>query len=118
MERETVAPPSSQLRSAAREGFTILLGAAVWAFDQADRLLDRWLEQGELSRAEGGRRLERLRRRTAEGMRSATSAMPIATRDQVESLERRIDELTRQVEALRSSAATSGEASPGRPRIS
>ena len=119
MERQTTEPATSQLRSAVREGFTILLGAAVWAFDQGDRMAERWLEQGELSRAEGRRRFEQLRRRTAEGMRSATSAMPIATREQVESLERRIEELTRQVEALRSGALPpGGEPPPARPRIS
>ena len=58
-------------------------------------------------------------RRTAEGMRNATAAMPIATREQIESLERRIDELTRQVEALRSDGAPAGgELPPARPRIS
>ena len=118
MERQTTEPPASQLRSAVREGFTIMLGAVVWAFDQGESLLDRWLEQGELSRVEGRRRFEDLRRRTVEGMRNASSAMPIATREQVESLERRIEELTRQVEALRSTASPAGsETPPAHPRM-
>jgi len=119
VEGQTPDPSGAQLRSAVREGFTILLGAAAWAFDQGDRLIDRWLEQGELSRTQGRRRFDDLRRRTAEGMRNATAAMPIATREQIESLERRIDELTRQVEALRSDGAPAGgELPPARPRIS
>jgi polyhydroxyalkanoate synthesis regulator phasin len=120
MAQKTGEPSSDQLRSALREGFTIALGAAAWAFDQGDRLLERWLEQGELSRAQGRRRFDDLRRRTVEGMRNASSAMPITTREQVESLERRVEELTRQVEALRSTQPPppGGEPPPPRPRIS
>jgi polyhydroxyalkanoate synthesis regulator phasin len=51
-------------------------------------------------------------------MRNASSAMPIATREQVESLERRVEELTRQLEALRSSSPPAGETPSPRPRIS
>ncbi|HYM50335.1 MAG TPA: hypothetical protein VET65_07140 [Candidatus Limnocylindrales bacterium] len=114
-------PPSDRLRSAIREGFTIALGAASWAFDEADRLLDRWMAQGQLSREEGRRRFDEFRDRTRAGVRQATSGMPIATREQVQSLERRIEELTRQVEALRaqrSEVGQRGDVPPGRPRLS
>jgi polyhydroxyalkanoate synthesis regulator phasin len=106
-----------RLRSTVREGFLIMLGAAAWAFDQGDRLMERWIEQGQVSRELGRVRLEELRARAREGVRGAAAGMPIATREQVASLERRIEELTRQVEALRASrspAAPSEEFGPTR----
>ncbi len=103
-----------RVREVVRDGFTIMLGAASWAFEQADHMLDTWLHQGHISREEGRRRFddftstarmkgEEVSRRVQETMRSAR--MPLATREQVANLERQVEELTRQIESLKSGDA-------------
>jgi polyhydroxyalkanoate synthesis regulator phasin len=110
---------SERVREVVRDGFTIMLGAASWAFEQGDRMVDTWLHQGHVSREEGRRRFqefasntrrrgEDLGRRVSEGMRSS---MPMATRDQIASLERQVAELKSEVESLKGSRAT--PTSPG-----
>jgi polyhydroxyalkanoate synthesis regulator phasin len=109
---------SERVREAIRDGFTIMVGAASWAFEQGDRLLDNWLQQGKESREQGRRRFDdftdRARRagddfsrRVQDSMRSARSSMPLATREQVANLERQVAELNRQIEALRGQTGTS-----------
>jgi polyhydroxyalkanoate synthesis regulator phasin len=111
------SPGSERLREAVRDGFTIMLGAASWAFEQGDRMVDTWLHQGELSREEGRKRFdefasntrrrgEDLGRKVQEGVRSARST--VATREQVANLERQVAELTRQVESLKGSGSPPG----------
>jgi len=111
---------TERVREAIRDGFTIMLGAASWAFEQGDHLIDTWLRQGYISREEGRRRFdefasntrsrgEDLSRRVSERMRSS---MPVATRDQVANLERQVAELTRQIEAMR--AGTTAASPPQR----
>lgn len=108
------------MREVIRDGFTIMVGAASWAFEQGDQLLDSWLHQGRESREEGRRRLDDLAgrtrraredfsRRVQDSVRSARSSMPLATREQVASLERQVAQLTREIEALR---AQSGPNTP------
>jgi|SRR2546423_7554719 len=103
------SPGSERLREAVRDGFTIMLGAASWAFEQGDHMVDTWLHRGEVSREEGRRRFdefasnarrrgEDLSRRVSNSMRSS---VPVATRDQVANLEKQVAELTRQVESLK-----------------
>jgi polyhydroxyalkanoate synthesis regulator phasin len=105
---------SERVREVIRDGFTIMLGAASWAFEQGDRLVDTWLHQGHISREEGRRRFdefastarrrgEDLSRRVSHTMRSS---VPVATRDQVASLERQVAELTRQIESMKSTGTT------------
>jgi len=116
---------SERVREAIRDGFTIMLGAASWAFEQGDRLVDTWLHQGHISREEGRRRFdefasrtrhagEDLSRRVSEGVRSAR--MPVATREQVANLERQVAELTRQVESLKGGGTTAPSGGAGRER--
>ena len=118
-----------RLREAMRDGFTIMVGAASWAFEQGDRLLDTWLHQGQTSREEGRRRIndlaERTRRagedfsrRVQDSVRSARSSMPLATREQVASLERQVAQLTREIEALRAQGSTTPSATSRPPRSS
>ena len=106
---------SERVREVVRDGFTIMLGAASWAFEQGDRLVDTWLHQGHVSREQGRRRFEEfasntrrrgedLSRRVSESMRSS---MPVATRDQIASLERQVAELKTEIESLKASGATS-----------
>jgi polyhydroxyalkanoate synthesis regulator phasin len=110
------AEGSDRVREVVRDGFTIMLGAASWAFEQGDRMVDTWLHQGHVSREEGRRRFEEvasrtrragedLGRRVQDSMRSARSSM--ATRDQVANLERQVAELTRQVESMKAGGTTS-----------
>jgi len=105
---------SERVREVVRDGFTIMLGAASWAFEQGDRLVDTWLHQGHVSREEGRRRFEEfasntrrrgedLGRRVSEGMRSS---MPVATRDQIASLERQVAELKSEIESLKANKVT------------
>ena len=94
-----------------------MVGAASWAFEQGDRLVGTWMSEGQVSRQEGRRRFddlatrtrqasEDLSRRVSDSVRSARSSMPLATRDQVASLERRVEELTRQIESMKSTGST------------
>jgi polyhydroxyalkanoate synthesis regulator phasin len=100
---------SERVREVVRDGFTIMLGAASWAFEQGDRMVDTWLHQGHVSREEGRRRFEEfasntrrrgedLGRRVSESVRSS---MPVATRDQIASLERQVAELKSELESLK-----------------
>src|SRR6202171_5775331 len=111
---------TERVREAVRDGFTIMLGAASWAFEMGDRMIDTWLQHGEMSREESRRRFEEfksntrrrgedLSRRVSEGVRSS---MPVATRDQVASLERQVAELTRQIEAMKSAGPTPSSSTP------
>jgi polyhydroxyalkanoate synthesis regulator phasin len=96
-----------------------MLGAASWAFELGDRMVETWLHQGEVSREESRRRFEEFksdtRRRGQELSRrvseSVRSSMPVATRDQVANLERQVAELTRQLESIKGAGAT--PSSPG-----
>ena len=100
---------TERVREAIRDGFTIMLGAASWAFEQGDRMVDTWLHQGEMSREESRRRFdeftsnarrrgEDLGRRVSNSMRSS---MPVASRDQVANLERQVAELKSEIESLK-----------------
>jgi polyhydroxyalkanoate synthesis regulator phasin len=118
---------TERVREVVRDGFTIMLGAASWAFEQGDRLVGTWMGQGHVSREEGRRRFdefanrtkhagEDLGRRVSESVRTARSSMPLATREQVANLERRIEELTQQIESMKATGA-SGSRDP-RPPLS
>ena len=109
------------MREVIRDGFYTMLGAASWAFEKTDEMAHHWLQQGRTSSEQGRRRFdhlasrtrragEDLSRRVQDSMRTARSSMPLATRDQVAHLERRIEELSRQIESLR------GGGAPGTPR--
>jgi len=111
---------SERVREVVRDSFTIMLGAASWAFEQGDRMIDTWLHQGHVSREEGRRRFEEfasntrrrgedLSRRVSESMRSS---MPVATRDQIASLERQVAELKTEVESLKGNRATPSSTGP------
>lgn len=114
-----------------RDGFTIMVGAASWAFEHGDRLVGTWMDQGHISREEGRRRFdefagktkqagEDLSRRVTESVKSARSSMPLATRDQIATLEHRVEDLTRQIESLKASGAAPSTAgtstAPREPR--
>lgn len=118
---------TERVREVVRDGFTIMVGAASWAFEQGDRLVGTWMGQGHVSREEGRRRFdefanrtkhagEDLGRRVSESVRTARSSMPLATREQVANLERRIEELTQQIESMKATGA-SGSHDP-RPPLS
>lgn len=102
-----------RVREVVRDGFTIMLGAAAWAFEQGDRMIDTWLHQGHISREEGRRRFDEFanatRMRGEYLGRRMQERMPLATRDQVANLERQVAELTRQIEALRGGATATRE---------
>jgi polyhydroxyalkanoate synthesis regulator phasin len=112
------------LRNLFRESFTLMVGAASWAFEQGDRLLDTWMEQGQLSRAESRRKFEdftdRTRRsgqefgrRVSESFRRAGSSMP-ASRVEIENLQRKVEELQRQLEAMKAGQGPSRPTPPPR----
>jgi len=111
---------TERVRETIRDGFTIMLGAASWAFELGDRMVDTWLRQGQVTREESRRRFdefasttrrrgEDLSRRVSESVRSS---MPVATRDHVASLERQVAELTRQIETMKSAGTTPSSSTP------
>ena len=109
-----------------REGFTLMIGAASWAYEQSDRLVGTWMDQGKVTRVEGRRKFDEFASRTrktgeewgravSDRVRTATASAPVASREHVESLERRIEELTRQVEELKGTGSSSGGATATKP---
>ena len=116
---------TERVREVIRDGFYTMLGAASWAFEKTDEMAHNWLHQGRTSGDESRRRFdefasrtrragEDLGRRVQEGVRSAR--MPLATREQVENLERQVAELSRQLEGMRGSSESSPANPPGRGR--
>src|ERR1700724_3466390 len=104
---------TERVRETIRDGFTIMLGAGSGAFELGDRMVDTWLRQGQVTREESRRRFEEfasttrrrgedLSRRVSESVRSS---MPVATRDQIASLERQVADLKRQLESMQSAGA-------------
>ena len=116
---------SERVREVIRDGFTIMLGAASWAFEQGDHMVDTWLHQGHVSREEGRRRFdefatrtrhvgEDLSRRVQGSVASARASM--ATREQVANLERQVAELSRQVESMKAGGTVSSSGTTTRDR--
>lgn len=112
-EPERTTTTAERLRELVRDTFTLMLGAASWATEEGERLIRQWMDRGEVSREEGKRMLDQLReqakksrdeltRVVGEGIRNAAANVPVATREQVAALERRIEELTKEVESLKS----------------
>ena len=119
-EQDPHSEGTERVRETIRDGFTIMLGAASWAFELGDRMVDSWLRQGQVTREESRRRFdefasttrrrgEDLSRRVSESVRSS---MPVATRDHVASLERQVAELTRQIESMKSAGTTPSSSTP------
>ncbi len=111
-ETERATTAADRLREMMRDTVTLMLGAATWATEEGERLVRQWMDRGEVSREEGKRMLEQLKeqarksrdelsRVVAEGIRNASANVPVATREQVAALERRVEELTREVESLK-----------------
>jgi polyhydroxyalkanoate synthesis regulator phasin len=109
---------TERVREVIRDGFYTMLGAASWAFEKSDEMAHNWLHQGRASGEQGRRRFDQLAartrragedlgRRVQDSMRGARSSMPLATREQMEHLERRIEELTRQIESMRGGGGSS-----------
>jgi polyhydroxyalkanoate synthesis regulator phasin len=88
-----------------------------------DRMVDTWLHHGEASREESRRRFEEFKsntRRRGEDLSrrvsdSLRSSMPVATRDQVASLERQVAELKQQIETMKSAGAAPPSSGRDRP---
>jgi polyhydroxyalkanoate synthesis regulator phasin len=111
-ETERATTAADRLREMMRDAVTLMLGAATWATEEGERLVRQWMDRGEVSREEGKRMLEQLKeqarksrdelsRAVAEGIRNASANVPVATREQVAALERRVEELTREIESLK-----------------
>jgi polyhydroxyalkanoate synthesis regulator phasin len=116
-EPERGTTTADRLREMIRDTFTLMLGAASWATEEGERLIRQWMDRGEVSREEGKRMLDQLKeqarksrdelsRVVAEGVRNASASVPVATREQVAALERRVEELTKEIEALKGSGRT------------
>src|ERR1700682_2020892 len=111
---------TERVRETIRDGFTIMLGAASWAFELGDRVGASWVRPGKVTREESRRRFdefasttrrrgEDLSRRVSESVRSS---MPVATRDHVASLERQGGGLRRQIESMKSAGTTPSSSTP------
>jgi polyhydroxyalkanoate synthesis regulator phasin len=89
------------------------VGAVSLAQDEINNFLDRLVERGEMAETDAKKlvrevmdrreKLERERREQMRETRQAGAAERVATRSDIESLNARIAELTRQVEELRRS---------------
>src|ERR1700730_1407016 len=115
---------TERVRETIRDGFTIMLGAASWAFEMGDQMVDTWFHRGQVSREESRRRFdefasstrrrgEDLGRRVSESVRSS---MPVATRDQIASLERQVADLKRQLESMQGASPSGATATRERPQ--
>src|SRR5260370_7786586 len=100
---------TERVREAIRDGFTIMLGAASWAFELGDRMVETWLHQGEVSREESRRRFEEfksdtrrrgqdLSRRVSESVRAS---IPVASREHVAHLERQVPQTPPPIEMIK-----------------
>lgn len=109
---ESEKPPAGgRLRDAAQASFNLVLGAATWGVERGDRLIRQWTARGQVSREKGKRMVGELRAQVqrnreelgkivAGRVRNAAASTPFATREQVESLERRIEDLSRKLDAI------------------
>lgn len=87
------------------------IGAISLAQDEVNIFLDRLVERGEMAEADARKlvrevterreKLERERRQNAQATRQAGVTGQVATRADIEALNARIAELTRQIEELR-----------------
>jgi polyhydroxyalkanoate synthesis regulator phasin len=106
---------TERVREVIRDGFYTMLGAASWAFEKTDEMTHNWLHQGRVSGEQSRLRFgefaartvqagESLGNRVQQTLRGVGSSVPLATRDQVANLERRIEELSKQIESMRGSS--------------
>lgn len=84
------------------------IGAISLAQDEINNFLDRLVERGEMAEADARKlvrevaeRREKLERERRQATHSAAPAAPAATRADIEALNARVAELTRQIEELR-----------------
>ena len=103
--------PRADLHELTRRVLLAGVGAAALAHDEARAFLDRLVERGELAHEEAremlkevsakhGDRLKGVRGRVRERMDRTLGALDVPRRSDIESIQQRIDHLTRQVEAL------------------
>lgn len=87
------------------------LGGALWAQDQAEKMVRTMLDQGRVTREESRKVMddlvEQIRRNQGEMQRLAQEAvrgslanLNIPTQEQISDLNRKIDELNRKIDAL------------------
>ncbi|HEX2171665.1 MAG TPA: phasin family protein [Dehalococcoidia bacterium] len=87
------------------------LGGALWAQDQAEKMVRLMLDQGRVTREESKRVMDDLveqvrrnqsemQRLAQEAVRSSLANLNIPTQDQIKDLNRKIDELNRKIDAM------------------
>lgn len=87
------------------------LGGAIWATEQAEKMVHVMLDQGRITREESKRMLDDLveqvrhnqgemQRIAQEAVRSTLTGLNIPTQDQIAELNRKIDELNRKIDAI------------------
>ncbi len=88
------------------------IGAISLAQDEINNFLDRLVERGEMAEADARKlvrevaeRREKLEHERRQTTRAASAAAPAATRGDIEALNARVAELTRQIEELRRSSS-------------
>ena len=96
------------------------MGGALWAQDQAEKMLRLMLDQGRVTREESRRMLDQLaeqvrqnqaemQRLAQEAVKSTLTNLQVPTQDQVAELNRKIDELNRKIDALSRSQRTTDD---------
>ncbi len=112
---QTASEGTERVREVIRDGFYTMLGAASWAFEKTDEMTHNWLHQGRVTGEQSRGRFGMFAARTLQAgevlgsrvqstLRGVGSSVPLATRDQVANLERRIEELSQQIESMRGSS--------------
>ncbi len=105
--------PSTRAFDALWNAWYTALGGAIWAQDQAERMVRLMLDQGRVTREEGRKMMDELvdqvrrnqsemQRLAQEAVRSSMTNLNIPTQDQIAELNRKIDELNRKIDSLES----------------
>lgn len=104
--------PASRGVDALWNAWYTALGGAIWAQDQAEKMVRLMIDQGRVTREEGKKMMDDLvsqvrhnqgemQRLAQEAVRSTLANLNIPTQDQIAELNRKIDELSRKIDETR-----------------
>ena len=104
-------PPTVDTPDPMTESWLNMLGTVCWAQDQGERILNEWVQLGQMSREESLALMTRLARQVRQNqeemqrwidssVKMSLAALTPPTRAQVEELARKVEELSQKVEEL------------------
>jgi polyhydroxyalkanoate synthesis regulator phasin len=103
--------PTSRAFDAMWNAWYTALGGALWAQDQAEKMVRLMLDQGRVTREESKKVMDDLvdqvrrnqgemQRLAQDAVRTSLTNLNVPTQDQVTELNRKIDELNRKIDGL------------------